>query len=70
MGDHSDPCGSAQVLESEIVNIKRIQEGHAAAIHALQNRPPVWTTIVIAILTAYGGWLSGYAFGLTGLTGS
>jgi len=47
--------------EEAISNLKKSDEGQWAAIRDIQNRPPVWCTIVMSLLTFALGFVVAYA---------
>ena len=60
---HAEPCGGLQVVSAEVSNLKLADERQWKAIEALQQRLPTWATLLIGVLMAYSGWITGRAFG-------
>lgn len=51
-----------KALQKRGEELHEVDERQWEAINSLRNRPPVWTTVVISVLTFIAGILSALAF--------
>jgi len=54
----TEHCGDHSGHNSRLVSLETSDNRQWAAIDKLQNRPPVWATVVIAVLSAAVAWFA------------
>jgi len=65
----ADKCEAHSGLVSDVKNLYASDKKQWDAIERLQNRLPIWATLVISVLSAISTWALTYASFAMGKTG-